>query len=104
MLCMRKEIRHLLFEHSGFEDAITQLTKQTSLLQQQLEEKRRQLSMTQFQIQDQTLQDPNFLYPAGVVSYSTSPVVSPRRISDTLPDFSNLSLEDAEWFQEGIPR
>ena len=82
-----------------------QLTVQTSRLQAQLDEKQRQLSSVQFQIQDRTLQEQAFLQPPSIPGYSASPVVSPRTSrSDLLPDFQSLSLEDADWFHEGIPR
>lgn len=88
----------------GIEDAIIQLTSQMSRLQQQVDEKRQRLSSIQFQLQGQAL-DQTHLQP-GAIAYNSSPTTSPRasRGDDPLPDFGNLSLEGADWFQEGIPR
>lgn len=84
-----------------------QLTVQMSKAQQQLEEKRRLHSNLQFQIQGLALQE-----QSHALSYSPQPPPSYYQQlapptypgSNVLPDFSSLSLEDAEWFHEGIPR
>lgn len=81
----------------GIEDAIVQLTVQMSRSQQQLEEKKRQHSILQFEMQDLTLQDQSHHYPAP-------PSYPGNGQNDILPDFSSMSLEDADWFHEGIPR
>ena len=103
---------------AGIEDAVVQLTSQLSHVQQQLDDKNRRHHTVLSQLQSQALHnhsnpqpstqaalpsfpDQSFLqpeappsYPGGVGGYNSNP----------LPDFSNMSLEDAEWFHEGIPR
>lgn len=86
---------------------------QMSQLQRKLEENQRQHSALQFQIQDASLQEQSHqLYPSLQDPFSTAAYTDPppppypgtERNGVPLPDFSSLSLEDANWFHEGIPR
>ncbi len=81
-----------------------QLTAQTSQLQARLEEKQRQRVTLQYQVQDLALQDHTHLQPAASALLPPPPYPGAEHADDPLPDFRNLSLEDADWFHEGIPR
>lgn len=85
----------------GIEDAMMQLTMQMSRTQQQLDERKRQHATLQFQIQDLTLQEQQ---PTAAAYTNPPPYLGPSNGSAPLPDFSTLSLEEADWFHEGIPR
>ena len=90
----------------GIEDAVLELTMQTSSLQARLEEKGRQHQALQFQLQEMALQDQQPMASGGGMSTAllAPPLYPGLPANDPLPDFSNLSLEDADWFHEGIPR
>ncbi len=79
-------------------------------MQQELDERNRSLSALRFQIQELSLHDHNHLQPTShAAGYPgppapASPDTRSGRHGDPLPDFSSISLEDADWFHEGIPR
>ncbi len=84
---------------------MVQLTMQMSHTQQQLDEKRRQHADVQFQIQNLTLQEQQPMAAATATAYTNPPPYpGTSNGSVPLPDFSTLSLEEADWFHEGIPR
>ena len=102
-----------MFELAAIEDAVAQLTTQLSSNQNKLDEKRRRLHEIQ-QLIDASLASSStggsshLQPPVGVMPYAGTPVgfsgSGARRNNDFLPDFAALSLEDVDWFQEGLPR
>ena len=100
------EIEEQMRELASFPDAVVQLTEQLSIQQLKLDEKRQRLSLVHERLQQLAVSSPSggFQPPA----YPGTPSgFSSNRLSasdDLLPDFENLSLEDAEWFQAGLPR
>ena len=97
------EIEEQMRELASFPDAIVQLTEQLSILQLKLDEKRQRLSLVHERLQQFIMSNPGGgLQPSA---YPGTPSgFSGNRLSDPLPDFESLSLEDAEWFQAGLPR
>lgn len=85
-------------EVASIEEAVVQLTVQMSTHQQQIDEKQQQLLVLQQQLQPVSMATGSTQLPPP---YSA---VSPQFDDNPLPDFASISLEDAEWFQEGIPR
>ncbi len=88
------EIQVQIGQVTGVEDAVFQLTVQLSTIHQQVELKSRRLAVVRQEIQAMEQAPPpsyQGLYPALTSSPPT-------------PDFNGISLEDAEWFQEGLPR
>ena len=85
---------------------MVQLTMQISNLQAKLEDKKRQHHTLQFQMQDLAVQDHNHLAAPGASALMPPPSYpgTAHNGGDPLPDFRALSLEDADWFHEGIPR
>jgi hypothetical protein len=78
-----------------------------SSLQSKLDEKKRQHQSLQFQMQDLAVQDHNHLNHLAAPAASAlmpPPPYPGNGGGNPLPDFRNLSLEDADWFHEGIPR
>lgn len=101
------EIEEQMRELASFPDAIVQLTEQLSMQQLKLDEKRQRLSVVHERLQQQLAVSS----PSGGVQSPAYPGTpsgfSGNRLSgsdDILPDFESLSLEDAEWFQAGLPR
>ena len=74
---MIRDVETRISEVGSDEDAILELTVQLSTYQQQLDEKKRRLYALQ----------------------QTAAQVRPPP-----PDIDSVSLEDAEWFQAGLPR
>ena len=96
-----REIEDQMREVASIEEAVMQLTVQMSTHQQQLDEKQRQLLVLQQQLQNVSMATGSTQLPPP---YSALAPVSPQFNVNPLPDFASISLEDAEWFQEGIPR
>ncbi len=76
---------------SGVEDAVIQLTVQLSTIHQQVELKTRRLAVVQQEIQ---ATEAATSLPSYEGLYPTIPTV----------ELAGISLEDADWFQEGLPR
>ena len=100
------EIEEQMRELASFPDAVVQLTEQLSMQQLKLDEKRQRLSLVHERLQQLAVSNPSGgLQPPA---YPGTPSgFSGNRLSasdDLLPDFESLSLEDAEWFQAGLPR
>lgn len=76
---------------SGVEDAVVQLTVQLSTIHQQVELKTRRLAVVQQEIQ---ATEAATSLPSYEGLYPTIPTV----------ELAGISLEDADWFQEGLPR
>ncbi len=87
------EIRVQIGAVSGVEDAVLQLTVQLSTIHQQVELKARRLAVVQQEIQATELALP----PSYEGLY-------PTLLASPPPDVTTISLEDADWFQEGLPR
>lgn len=95
---------------------MVQLTMEMSNSQAKLDEKKRQHHALQFQMQDLALQDQSHLQPVapppwpGTTPTGAAALMPPppypgtEHSNDPLPDLRNLSLDDADWFHEGIPR
>ncbi len=86
------EIDTQIIAVSGVEDAVLQLTVQLSTIHQQVELKTRRLAVVQQEIR---------------ATQATSSLPSYEGLYPTIPptvDFAGISLEDADWFQEGLPR
>lgn len=78
---------------SGVEDAMLQLTLQLSTVHQQVELKSRRLEVVNQEIGATAMPPP----PSYEGLY-------PTLLASPPPDITAISLEDAEWFQEGLPR
>ena len=85
-------------ELASFPEAVVQLTEQLSIQQLKLDEKKQRLSLVRERLAMQG--NPGGAQPPAYFSGSGSAATS----DDLLPDFESLSLEDAEWFQAGLPR
>ena len=89
-------------ELASFQDAVLELTGQLSIQQLKLDEKRQRLSFVHARLQEMVMSDSRHMQPPA---YPGTPSgFSGRVADDPLPDFDSLSLEDAEWFQAGLPR
>lgn len=88
-------------ELASFPDAILQLTGQLSIQQLKLDEKRQRLSVVHERLQSMAVSDRHQGHQPPAYPGTG---FSGRGNDDPLPDFDSLSLEDAEWFQAGIPR
>lgn len=88
------EVESRLACSGGNEDLAVELTVQLSSYQQQLEDKSRRLAAVQQRLQPSL----NLPLPSDTAQGSN------RSSADSLPDIDSLSLEDAEWFQAGLPR
>ena len=93
-------------ELASFPEAVIQLTEQLSLQQLKLDEKRQRLSLVHERLQELAASDPGSVrppaYPGTPSGFSGGR--NSTTSDDLLPDFDSLSLEDAEWFQAGLPR
>ena len=97
-----REIGEQTRELASFPDAVLELTGQLSIQQLRLDEKTQRLSVVHDKLQAMTTIDSRH---AQLPAYPGTPSgLSGRIDDDTLPDFDSLSLEDAEWFQAGLPR
>lgn len=85
------DIETQMRELAGVEDAVLQLAVQLSTLQQQLELKSRRLMIVRQELQILPAESPPPSYEG----------LYPTMLTE---DVSSISLEDAEWFQEGLPR
>ena len=89
-------------ELAGFQDAVLQLTGQLSIQQLKLDEKNQRLSLVMQRLQEMASSESRHIQPPA---YPGTPSgFSGRGADDPLPDFDSISLEDAEWFQAGLPR
>ena len=99
------EIEEQMRELASFPDAVIQLTEQLSIQQLKLDEKRQRLSLVHERLQQFVMSSPGGgLQPPGYPGTPSGFSGSGNRVSDPLPDFESLSLEDADWFQAGLPR
>ena len=96
------EIEEQTRELAGFQDAVLQLTGQLSIKQLKLDEKKQRLSLVMQRLQELAGCDSRHVQPPAYPE--TLAGFSGMGADDPLPDFESLSLEDAEWFQAGLPR
>ena len=95
---------------AGVEDAVLQLTVQMSTVQQQIEDKSRRLAVVQQEIHatggPQAVGGPQAMGGQVSPGFVRSGSMSPPSYEGLYPnlDVASISLEDAEWFQEGLPR
>ncbi len=85
------ELESRLAHLGGHEDFAVELTVQLSSYQQELEDKSRKLATVQHKSQS-SLSPP----PPSYTGTGSS--------ASRMPDIDSLSLEDAQWFQAGLPR
>ena len=101
------DIEEQMRELASFPDAVVQLTEQLSIQQHKLDEKRQRLSLIHERLQQMAVSSPSGggvqppAYPGTPSGFSVNRLSAS---DDLLPDFESLSLEDAEWFQAGLPR
>ena len=101
------EIEEQMRELASFPEAVVQLTEQLSIQQHKLDEKRQRLSLVHERLQQLAVSSPSGGSVQPPAYPGTPSGFSGNRLSasdDLLPDFESLSLEDAEWFQAGLPR
>lgn len=116
------EIGIQLQEVASIEEAVMQLTVQLSAIQQQIEERRQRLAFVQQEIHvsggmghqavgGMSSQPFGGMGPQAVGGMTSPGIMSPPGVNPPsyeglYPnlDVAGISLEDAEWFQEGLPR